>query len=104
MRVFRAVVVNDAFDAGAQVEAFYPDCIVVDMAHGTNALQIFNSLGDAQKPRLQDIYSIALASGKESLDSPVGANEEFDRPFDWTLLAERICSAVGKKKELVPVI
>lgn len=99
---YKLAIAASGFEAGLQAESFRPDCIVVDFSIGrTEALQICQNLRRNQE--FADVILIALLpddGGMTSLD-PSTVNEIFKKPFDVALLAERIRTLVGAKKELV---
>jgi excisionase family DNA binding protein len=98
---FKYEVAHSGFEAGTQASSFHPDTIVIDLAMGrSEALQIAANLrrNDAYKETL----IIALASEDEPNPeglSEYGYSEAFKKPFDVTLLAERIRTLVEEKRE-----
>jgi len=101
-RSFKVAIASSGFDAGIQAESFRPDCIVVDFSIGrTEALQICQHV--RRKSEFNDVILIALLPDDGSAMSfdRSGINETFKKPFDAHLLAERIRTLVGAKKELV---
>ncbi|MDD3469814.1 MAG: response regulator [Thermoguttaceae bacterium] len=101
-RAFRVQTASSGFDAGIQAESFHPDCIIVDFSIGRHdAVQICMNL--RRSPEFADIVLIALLPNDGtagSFDSSI-VNETFSKPFDAALLAERIRSLIGVRKELV---
>jgi len=99
---YKLAIAASGFEAGLQAESFRPDCVVVDFSIGrTEALQICQNLRRNQE--FADVIVIALLPDdgtSVSLD-PNTINEIFKKPFDVALLAERIRTLVGAKKELV---
>ena len=90
------------FDAGIQAESFHPDCIVVDYSIGrTEAMQICQNL--RRNAEFTDIILIALLPDDGSANAVDRSliNETFRKPFDASLLAERLKTLVGVRKELV---
>lgn len=101
-RSFKLVVVDGSFEAGLQMESFHPDCIVVDISIGrAEALQICNNL--RRNSEFAEVIVVALLPGDGSpTDFDRSAiNETFRKPFDAALLAERLRTLIGAKKELV---
>lgn len=89
---FKYEFAASGFEAGIKAQSFHPDTIIIDLSLGrSEAIQIAHNL------RRDESYSktliIALASEDEAAPeklSEYGFNEAFKRPFDITLLAERI--------------
>ena len=101
-RQFKVEVAASGFDAGIQAESFHPDCIVVDFSIGrTEALQICQNL--RRNSEFADIILIALLpdDGSTSSIDRSSINETFRKPFDASLLAERLKTLVGVRKELI---
>ena len=102
-RSFKVAVAASGFEAGIQAESFHPDTIIIDMAMGrSDALQIASNL--RKKPDYETTLIIALASEDEAAPetlSNYGFNEAFKKPFDVALLAERLRTLIGARKELV---
>ncbi|MDO4570521.1 MAG: helix-turn-helix domain-containing protein [Planctomycetia bacterium] len=100
---FRVEVASSGFDAGIQAESFHPDCMVVDFSIGrTEALQICQNL--RRNTEFTDIILIALLPDdgcKNDYFDRSTITETFRKPFDVTLLAERLKTLVGGRKELV---
>ena len=100
-RSFKAAVAASGFDAGIQAESFHPDCIIVDFSIGRNeALQICQNRRSSE---FSEVILIALLPDDESSLSfdRSSINETFKKPFDAALLAERMRTLIGAKKELV---
>jgi len=101
-RSFKVAVVATGFDAGIQAESFKPDCVIVDFSIGRHeALQICNNL--RRNPEFAEVIVIALLLDDDSSTGfdRSSINETFKKPFDAALLAERVRTLVGAKKELV---
>lgn len=99
---FKVAVAASGFEAGIQAESFQPDCVVVDFSIGKDeALQICQNLrknanlSESVLVALLPIDAVSLTFDRATI------NETFKKPFDPTLLAERIRTLVGAKKELV---
>ncbi|MDR0871290.1 MAG: response regulator [Planctomycetaceae bacterium] len=99
---FRVAVAASGFDAGIQAESFHPDCIIVDFSIGKmESVQICQNL--RRSGEFSEIILIALLpddGSTMSFDRSI-INETFKKPFDVSLLAERLRTLVGSKKELV---
>ncbi len=100
---FKVAIASSGFDAGIQAESFHPDCIVVDFSIGkAEALQICQNLRKSQE--FSEIILIAILLPDDgdglSFDRSI-INETFRKPFDFTLLAERLRTLVSSRKELV---
>jgi excisionase family DNA binding protein len=101
-RSFKLAVAASGFDAGIQAESFHPDCIIVDFSIGrTEALQICQNL--RRNTEFADVILIALLpdDGSSISFDRSSINETFKKPFDAALLAERLRTLIGAKKELV---
>lgn len=101
-RSFKVMVASSGFEAGIMTESFHPDALVVDLSIGrTEALQIcFNLRRNAE---CSDMIVIALLpddGSSQSFDRSA-INETFKKPFDHALLAERLLTLIGVRKELV---
>ena len=99
---FKVAVAASGFDAGIQAESFHPDCIIVDFSIGKmESLQICQNL--RRNGEFAEIILIALLPDDGSTMSfdRSTINETFKKPFDSSLLAERIRTLIGSKKELV---
>lgn len=101
-RSFRVQTASSGFEAGLQAENFHPDCIIVDFSIGRHdAIQICMNLRRSET--FGDVVLIALLPSDGSAGSFDAAlvNETFSKPFDTALLAERIRTLIGARKELV---
>jgi excisionase family DNA binding protein len=99
---FKIAVAASGFEAGIQAESFHPDSIVVDFSIGkVEALQICQNL--RRNPEYGDVILIALLpdDGSSTSFDRSTINETFKKPFDAQLLAERLKTLIGAKKELV---
>jgi DNA-binding response OmpR family regulator len=95
-------VAASGFEAGIQAESFHPDCIIVDFSIGrTEALQICQNL--RRNTEYSDTILIALLpdDGNSNSFDRSTINETFKKPFDVALLAERLRTLIGARKELV---
>src|SRR5436190_61393 len=101
-RSFKLGVAASGFEAGIQAESFHPDCIIVDFSIGrTEALQICQNL--RRNPEFAETILIALLpdDGNTTSFDRSSINETFKKPFDAALLAERLRTLIGARKELV---
>jgi excisionase family DNA binding protein len=99
---FKLATAASGFEAGIQAESFHPDCIVVDFSIGrVEALQICQNL--RRNPQYGEVILIALLpdDGSSISFDRSTINETFKKPFDAALLAERLRTLIGAKKELV---
>lgn len=98
---FKIEVAQSGFEAGIQAESLHPDCVVVDFAMGRNdALMIAQNL--KKNPEYAETVLVGLLSDEDNVsgfDRTI-FNETFRKPFDAALLAERIRTLVGRKKQL----
>jgi excisionase family DNA binding protein len=98
---FKVNVAASGFDAGIQAESFHPDCVIVDFSIGkTESAQICQNL--RRNGEFSDVILIALLPDDWSSASfdRSSINETFKKPFDSALLAERLRTLIGSKKEL----
>ncbi|MDO4586454.1 MAG: helix-turn-helix domain-containing protein [Planctomycetia bacterium] len=101
-KAFKVAVAASGFDAGLRAESFHPDCIIVDFSIGkAEALQICQNL--RRNTEFSEIILIALLpdDGNSTSFDRSCINETFRKPFDANLLAERLRTLVGARKELV---
>jgi len=101
-RSFRVSVAASGFDAGIQAESFNPDCVIVDFSIGKmESTQICQNL--RRNGEFSDVILIALLpdDGSAASIDRSNINETFKKPFDAALLAERLRTLIGSKKELV---
>jgi len=99
---FRVSVAASGFDAGIQAESFHPDCVIVDFSIGKmESTQICQNL--RRNSEFSDVILIALLpdDGSSASIDRSNINETFKKPFDAALLAERLRTLIGSKKELV---
>ena len=99
---FKVGVAASGFEAGIQAESFHPDCIIVDFSIGrTEVLQICQNL--RRNKDFSEVILIALLpdDGQSYSFDRSSINETFKKPFDVALLAERLRTLIGAKKELV---
>lgn len=93
---------QSGFEAGIQAETLHPDCIVIDFAMGrSDALMIAGNL--RKNPEHAETILMGLLGDEDSasgFDRTI-FNETFRKPFDHALLAERVRTLVGRKKQLV---
>ena len=100
---FEFQLAESAFEAGVHAEGFHPDCIIIDTKIGRNeAVQIAQDL--RKRPEHEDTILVALIGAEEmseELLQKAGFNEVFRKPFDVTLLAERVRRLVAEKKNAI---
>ncbi|EDL59064.1 MAG: response regulator [Gimesia sp.] len=98
---FKIEYAVSGFEAGIQAESLHPDCVIVDFAMGRNeALMIAQNL--RRNKDYTDSVLIALLSDEDNASGfdRTLFNETFRKPFDAALLAERIRTLVGRKKQI----
>ncbi len=99
--VFKLEYANSGFEAGIQAESLHPDCVVIDFVMGRN-----DAIMIAQNLKKNNEYAETVLIGLlNDEDNSAGFdrtifNETFRKPFDAALLAERIRTLVGRKKQL----
>ncbi len=97
---FQFQIATSVFEAGVHAEGFHPDCIIIDTKIGRNdALQIAQNI--RQHPDHKDAILIALIGAEEGGEDVLkskGFDEIFRKPFDMTLLAERVRRLVAERK------
>ena len=89
------------FEAGIQAESLHPDCVVIDFAMGrSEAVMIAQNL--KKNTEYLETVLIGLLSDDDNASGfdRTLFNETFRKPFDGALLAERIRTLVGRKKQL----
>jgi len=99
---FKMEYANSGFEAGIQAESLHPDCVVIDFMMGRNeAVMIAQNL--RKNAEYVDTVLIGLLSDEDNASGfdRTAFNETFRKPFDAALLAERIRTLVGRKKQLV---
>jgi len=98
---FKFSSAGSGFEAGSEAKSFHPDCVVVDFSIGlTESLQICTNL--RRNKEFQDVILIALLPDDDSLGTfdRSSLNETFKKPFDISLLAERLRTLIGARKDL----
>lgn len=101
MEDFKIEAAVSGFEAGIQAESLHPDCVVVDFAMGRNeALMIAQNL--KKNGEYAETVLIGLLNDEDNASGfdRTLFNETFRKPFDAALLAERIRTLVGRKKQL----
>ena len=98
---YKYEVANSGFQAGQAAHSFHPDTIVIDLSMGrSEALQIAQNL--RRIPTFEKTLIVALASEDEAAPEGLtnfGFDEAFKKPFDVSLLGERIRTLVEEKRE-----
>ena len=103
-RSFKVTVAASGFDAGIQAESFKPDCIIVDFSIGrVEALHICENLRRNAKHCEVILIALLPDNGSSSSLDRSSINKTFKKPFDCALLAERLRTLIGAKKELALV-
>src|SRR3990167_544997 len=100
-RSFKVMVASSGFEAGIMTESFRPDCMVVDFSIGhTEALQVCLNL--RRNAKFSEMLLIVLLpdDGSSTSFDRSSINETFKKPFDATLLAERLRTLIGANKEM----
>ena len=98
---FKIDIAASGFEAGIQAESLHPDCVVVDFGMGRQeALMIAQNL--RKNTEYSETVLIALLSDDDTASGfdRTMFNETFRKPFDAALLAERIKTLVGRKKQI----
>ena len=97
---FKVTTASNAFKAGMEIEKSQPDCIIIDSSIGLDdAMQI--GQGIRITLGLNETILIALLPDDDSFRIDRSSiNETFKKPFDPALVAERIRTLIGAKKEL----
>jgi DNA-binding response OmpR family regulator len=97
---FKLEFATSGFEAGIQAESLHPDCVVIDFAMGRHeALLIAQNL--RRNSQYTDTVLVGLLTDEDNaagFDRTI-FNETFRKPFDSTLLAERIKTLVNRKKQ-----
>jgi excisionase family DNA binding protein len=97
---FKIESAMSGFEAGIQAESLHPDCVVIDFTMGHN-----DAVMIAQNLKKNNAYIETVLIGLLSDDDNASGfdrtlfNETFRKPFDAALLAERIRTLVGRKKQ-----
>jgi excisionase family DNA binding protein len=97
---FKVESAVSGFEAGIQAESLHPDCVVIDFTMGrSEALMIAQNL--KKNSEYAETVLIGLLSDGDNASGfdRTMFNETFRKPFDSALLAERIRTLVGRKKQ-----
>jgi len=98
---FKLEYAISGFEAGLQAESLHPDCVVVDFVMGRNeAVMIAQNL--RKNSDYNDTVLIGLLTDEDNASGfdRTLFNETFRKPFDTALLAERMRTLIGRKKQL----
>lgn len=98
---FKFATAGSGFEAGTEAQSFHPDCVVVDFSIGhSEAMQICHNL--RRNANFADIILIALLPDDDSATrfDKSSINESFKKPFDASLLAQRLHTLIGARKDL----
>jgi excisionase family DNA binding protein len=99
---FKLATASSGFEAGIQAESFHPDAIIVDFSIGrTEALQICQNLRRNNEFTETIVIALLPDDGETYSFDRSSINETFKKPFDAALLAERLRTLIGARKELV---
>jgi excisionase family DNA binding protein len=98
---YRCEGAQSGFEAGMRTESFHPDTIIIDLTMGrSEALQIARNL--RRNARYEAALVIALVDEDEAATEALtlnGFSEAFRKPFDVALLAERIRTLAGQRRD-----
>jgi len=100
-KAFKLAIASSGFDAGIQAEILQPDCIVVDFSFNRfKALQICHNL--RRNTKMAETILITLVSENLFManSDQLMINDTFRKPFDCALLAARLKTLIGMRKEL----
>lgn len=99
---FRMAVAGDGFTAGVQAKNFHPDCMIIDFSIGRDeALEICRKLRqNVERTSMNVIVLLPVDSRPVDLLDRSVIHEIFQMPFDVALLAERLKTLIGVRKEL----
>ena len=92
---------TEAASTGIRAESLHPDCVVIDFGMGRHEASLI-----ATNLRKNNDYADAVLVALLSDDDTASGldrtpfNETFRKPFDTALLAERVRTLVGRKKQL----
>ncbi|MDA1015543.1 MAG: helix-turn-helix domain-containing protein [Planctomycetota bacterium] len=98
---FRIEIAASGFEAGIQAESLHPDCVVIDFVMGRQeSVMIAQNL--KKNAEYTDTVLVGLLSDEDNASGfdRTLFSETFRKPFDAALLAERIRTLVGRKKQL----
>jgi len=102
-RQFKVGVAASGFEAGIQAESFHPDCIIVDFSIGrVEALQICQKIAEERRLRRNDSDRLATRRRQDRCRSTARRSTKRSKSrWDAKLLAERLRTLIGSRKELV---
>jgi len=98
---YKTEAASSGFEAGIRAESLHPDCVVIDFGMGRHEASLI-----ATNLRKNNDYADAVLVALLSDDDTASGldrtpfNETFRKPFDTALLAERVRTLVGRKKQL----
>ena len=99
---FKVAVASSGFEAGIQAESFHPDSIICDFSIGkVEALQICQNLRKNNDFTETILIALLPDDGSPMSFDRSAINETFKKPFDAGLLAQRLRTLIGARKELV---
>lgn len=101
-RSFKWAVAASGFDTGVQAESFRPDCVIVDFSIGrTEALHVCQNLRRNSEFAEAILVALLPDDGSSTSFDRSSINETWKKPFEAVLLAERLRTLIGARKELV---
>lgn len=99
---FKTEIANSGFEAGIEAESLHPDAVIIDFGMGrSEAMMIAQHL--KKNADYTDTVLVGLLSDEDNasgFDRTI-FTETFRKPFDTALLAERVRTLIGRKKQLV---
>ena len=92
---------TNGFDAGIRIPIFNPDCVIVDTT-SLSPLDAYTICAGLRRLRKNDLVLVAIAEKGhgDHLRKEFQA-DVFEEPFDIALLAQRLKTQIGSRKELV---
>ena len=101
-KAYKVAVGSRGFEAGIQAESFHPDSIICDFSIGkVEALQICQNLRKNNDFTETILIALLPDDGSPMSFDRSAINETFKKPFDAGLLAQRLRTLIGARKELV---
>lgn len=98
--LFKLEYATSGFEAGIQAKSLHPDCVVIDFQLGRQEAQVI-ARHLRKNPSYTDAVQIGLITDEDSADVERALfTEIFRKPFDASLLVERIKTLVARKKQL----
>ena len=91
-------VAPNTFEAGLLAGVLHPDCVVIDFSIGT--IEAFHLCKCLKGNAVFTQTILCALTPEDGTIRGLDVNETFQKPFDPHLLAERLRTLVGVKKEL----